>query len=129
MSHFVDVPREAFIAKMKEIGFTQMEPTRQGELVFARRNHNNEELVVKVYSSIAANASSARACGEDAIRVVAVYDPKPPMRGRGLYKAKVLRVTSVDGVLERTVARAREAYAKCNEAVKVIGRPRVSVHA
>lgn len=127
MSHFVEVPREAFIKAMTDAGFTEL-PGNRGELVFIRRNHNNEELLVKIYSSIPRNAVQARDCGEDAIRVVAVYEPPTPMKSRGYYKAKVLRVTSVDGVLQRTLERAREAYAKCNEAAKVVGkRPPKSV--
>lgn len=129
MSHFVDVPREAFIKKMEEAGFTLQAPGAAGELVFVRRNHNNEDLVVKIFSSIPANGATARECGTDAIRVLARYEPKPPAKHRCYYSAKVLRVTSVDGVLERTIERAREAYARCNDAARVIGKPRISVRA
>ncbi len=130
MSNFVEVPRDAFIAKMAEAGFTLsvLSDNVYGEMVFVRRNHYNHDLVVKIYSSIPMNAAQARDCGEDAIRVVAVYDPPPGhgAKGRGLFKAKVLRVTSVEGVLERTLARAREAYVKTNQAARVIG-PAISV--
>lgn len=128
MNKFVDVPREAFEAKMREAGFELELPVRRGQLVFIRRNHNNQELVVKIYSSIPSNAGAARDCGEDSIRVVAVYEP-PKMKSRGLFKAKVLRVNSVEGVLTRTLEQAREAYRRCNDAVKTIGKPRVSVKA
>ncbi len=122
MSKYVEVPREAFEAAMTEAGFK--EEGVRGELMFVRRHARNPELMVKIYSSIARNAGEARDCGEDCIRVVAVYEPPAPMRGRGLYKQRVLRVTSVEGVLERTIARAREAYGKLNEAIKVIGVPK-----
>lgn len=123
MNKYVNLPRDRFIAMMQERGFGVAEDQRSGELVFTRRNHNNHDLVVKVYSSIPIHASVARDCGEDAIRVLACYDP-PKGKGkfRKLEEYKVLRVNSVDGILERTLQRMRDAYADTNKAFKHIGR-------
>jgi hypothetical protein len=71
-----------------------------------------------VYSSIQRGAEEARGCGEDAIRVVALFaDARHqwPARTIPIFKAtRVHRTGSVEAVLERMVDRAREAYAACN---------------
>jgi hypothetical protein len=122
MTRYVEVPREAFEAAMTKAGFK--EEGVRGQLMFVRRHHRNPELKVKIYSSIPRNAGEARDCGEDSIVVVAVYEPPYPMKSRPLYRQRVFRVTSVEGVMERTLERAREAYVKCNEALKAIGVPK-----
>jgi hypothetical protein len=122
MSRYVEVPREVFEAAMTEAGFK--EEGKRGQLMFVRRHHRNPELMVKIYSSIPRNASEARDCGEDSIVVCAVYEPPFPQRSRPLYRQRVFRVTSPEGVMERTLERAREAYGTLNEAIKTIGVPK-----
>lgn len=103
MSTFVEVPEEAFRAFEKK-GFTA---DRSGnELVYRRTSTENPGLTILVYTSVAIGATVARGCGKDAVRVVLVgfmgTRPDGSSRGeRGLFTQKVLRVTSVEGVLNR----------------------------
>jgi len=120
MNKYVEVPRERFEALMREKGF---EPGQAGnEITWERRHATDGRLSVVVYSSIASQASEARACGEDAIRVVALFQwlhrGSNEKRRKHLFSAKVLRVNSVEGVLDRTLQAMRDAYAACNEFIK-----------
>lgn len=120
MNRFVDVPRADFEALMTRSGFVA---GRAGnEITWERRHAVDSRLSVVVYSSIAYNAAEARGCGEDAIRVVGLFQwthrPTGEARRKHLFSAKVLRVNSVEGVLARTLEKMREAYAACNAFAK-----------
>jgi len=117
MAHFVEVPSARLFALLEGAGFTRGVSGR--EVTYTRKHARDERLSVVVYTSAAEGAQDARGCGEDAIRVVGLFSwlhgPTREMRRKNLYKAKVLRVTSIEGVLQRTIEKAREAYAACNE--------------
>ena len=117
MNTYVEVPREALEAKLRSMGFTRDDV--RGEVTYSRRHDKDHKLRVTVYTSVAEFSDKARAKDADAIRVVGqlVWSRRGETveRRKCLYKAKILRVTSVEGVLERVHAKAREAYAALNE--------------
>jgi len=120
MNSFVEVPRERMEVLLIKAGFERGQAGQ--EILYSRRHARDARLSVVVYTSVAAGADDARGCGEDAIRVVAIFTwlhkATQKERHKNLYKARVLRVNSVDGVLERTIEKAREAYAACNDFLK-----------
>ena len=115
---FVPVSATAIRSRLAGAGFTLVPGTR-GEEVYERFHNRDVRYVVRVYSSIQRGAEEARGCGEDAIRVVALFlDGKYnfPARVIPIFKAtRVHRTGTVEGVLDRMIGRAREAYATCNE--------------
>jgi hypothetical protein len=70
---------------------------------------------VKIFTSLPKQVGDARGCGEDAIRVLLVFE-NPVSKASGcLYKAsRVYRTGSEQAVIERTLERARECYAEAN---------------
>jgi len=117
MAHYVEVPAAQLFAKLEAAGFTRGIIGR--EVTYTRAHDLDARLSVVVYTSAAEGAQDARGCGEDAIRVVAAFSwynhGAGEQRRKNLYQQKVLRVTSIEGVLERTIDAARKAYAACNE--------------
>jgi len=115
---FVPVPAAAIRSRLAGAGFLLVPGTR-GEEVYERPHDRDARYVVRVYSSIQRGEEEARDCGEDAIRVVALFvDGKyySPPRTVPIFKAtRVHRTGTVDGVLDRLIERAREAYKACNE--------------
>lgn len=102
---YVEVPFSAFDGLMSACGAVRALGARGEEIVYDRPHDRNPKLVVRIYSSFAIDAVTARACGEDAIRIALVVD------GRGSWSAtKVLRTGTVHGVLDRTRERMRECY-------------------
>lgn len=120
MNAYVEISRERVETYLQEMGF-ERDPVR-GEIVYVRRHKINPALIVKVYTSIAEQGTAVRGRGADAIRVVALLTwtrrGETEMRRKVLFEAKILRVNSIEGVLERTRDKAREAYAACNEFLK-----------
>ena len=117
MNAYVDIPRDKLEALLAGAGF---QPTTAGnELVYTRSHDKDARLSISVYTSISTSASSARARGKDAIRVVALFRwmhaASGQERRKKLFQSRVYRVNGVDGVLERMLERMREAYAACNE--------------
>lgn len=116
MSRFVPVPAAAIRNRLAAAGFVLLTATR-GEEVYERAHHSDPRYIVHVFSSIQRGAGEARACGEDAIRVVALFlDGKyhsPPKVVPIFSATRVFRTGTVDGVLDRMIERAREAYAAC----------------
>jgi|SRR5208282_66121 len=114
---FVPVPASAIRDRLAAAGFRLL-PADRGEEVYERAHDKDARYTVKVYSSIARGGSAVRECGEDAIRVVAVFlDGRfhYPAREMPIFKAtRVHRTGSVEAVLDRMIERAREAYAACN---------------
>ncbi len=120
-SRFVEVPARAIRARLEAAGFT--ETVFFNEVVFIRVHARCRHSEVKVYTSLSVDAGEARAVGTDAIRVVAIYERLTPNRTKPfvkvLYKGKrVHRTGTVEGVLDRLIERAREAYGAINEAMK-----------
>ncbi len=117
---YVEMSREAITTRLEEAGFKR-EP-RSGEITYSRRHDRDTRLVVFVYTSIAEDGSKGRGCGEDAIRVIALFQwtrkGDTQVRSKKLYTGRVFRVTSVEGVLDRMMERARDAYRACNEWLK-----------
>lgn len=113
---YVEVPARALFERLESAGFAR-QPSR-GEVVYARHHDRDPRLVVLVYTSVPQDGDTGRGCGEDAIRLVALFQwtrkGETELRSKRLYTSRVFRVTSVDGVLERMISKAREAYAACN---------------
>lgn len=120
MSTYVEVPREAITGRLEAAGFKR-EPIH-GEVTYSRVHDRDDRLIVIVYTSVPEEGSKGRGCGEDAIRVVALFrwtrQGDTEQRRKKLFQARVFRVTSVEGVLERMMERAREAYGACNQWIK-----------
>jgi len=120
-SRYVEVPAEAIFAKLSGMGFEQ--DVFGGEIVFKLTHKKCKHVTLTVYTSLPARGGDARACGEDAIRVTAVFQRQSPGRDRPftrvMFKSpRVYRTGSVEGVLQRMHERAREAYAAVNEQLK-----------
>lgn len=114
---FVEVPAERLLGFLREKGFVEAPHRARAEVVFERAHQFETRLKVLVYTSVRRGAVRARAKGKDAIRVCAIFDDGE--RSYGVAKLpRVHRTGSVEAVLERLLARAREAYAACNEEAK-----------
>lgn len=113
---FVQVPATAIRSRLAAAGFNLLAQS-VGEEVY-ERSHRDNRYIIHVFSTIQRGAVEARDCGEDAIRVVALFiDGKhySPARTIPIFKAtRVHRTGSVEAVLDRMIERAREAYAACN---------------
>jgi hypothetical protein len=117
MSTFVEVPSARLFERLEAAGFRR---GVQGREVFYERSHAQDgRLSVRVYTSAAEGSDVARDNGADAIRVIAQFQwlhrASNEMRRKNLFQAKILRVTSVEGVLDRMIDAARKAYQACNE--------------
>jgi len=114
---FVPVPASALRDRLAAAGFRLL-PAAHGEEVYERAHDRDARYTVKVYSSIQRGAAEVRECGEDAIRVVALFADSRfhwPAKIVPIFKAtRVHRTGSVEAVLDRMIERAREAYAACN---------------
>jgi hypothetical protein len=112
---YVEVPAERIRETLTKAGFRLMEPAGYGlggEEIYFRAHDKDATYAIKVYSSIQYGRSKARGVGQDAIRVVALR-----FRGQwiGIWKSKrIHRTGTVEGVLERMIERAREAYGFIN---------------
>lgn len=114
---FVPVPAAAIRQRLAAAGFRLLDAAC-GEEVYERAHDKDARYTVKVYSSIQRGAAEVRECGEDAIRVVAIFlDGRFhwPAKEVPIFKAtRVHRTGSIEAVLDRMIERAREAYAACN---------------
>lgn len=112
-SRFIEIPAAAVQERLAAAGFELME-ANHGEKVYLRVHDKDDRYAIKVYSSIQRGESAARKCGADAIRVVALFQPRDKVYP--IFKsARVYRTGTVAGVLDRMVKRMREAYVRCNE--------------
>lgn len=110
-SRYVEVSHAAFEAFLSGKGFAR---TVQGnEIVYVYSHLKNSALKIKVYTSLSDGASAARSCGKDSIKVCAVFDNGRKSFGIAKFP-KVLRTGSEEGVLERVIVRAREAFSSIN---------------
>lgn len=116
MAKYVEVPRDRIEHELWSAGFTRLD--RHGEVVYARQHHYDPSYRVLVYTSVPEHETVARGRGDDAIRVVGqqVLGTRPDQteRVRPVFKGRVYRAGTVEGVLQRMMQRAREAYAACN---------------
>jgi hypothetical protein len=114
---YVQIPREALEAKLQSMGFTRDDV--RGEVTYSRPHHLNRNLRVVVYTSCGEFSQQARDKDADAIRIVGLLTwrrrDEEVDRRKAVFKAKILRVNSVEGVLQRVHEKAREAYAALNE--------------
>lgn len=117
-TRFVTVDREFFCKSLEDKGFA-LDPTATGELVYVRQHHLDSTMYVKIYTSLPINGGNSRSCGSDAIRVVLIFSNPRTQRSGGLFKApRVYRTGSQEAVVERTLQRARQAYAFANARIK-----------
>lgn len=118
MKRFVEVPAERIRETLAKAGFV-LAQARGREEVYERAHHADARYTIKVYSSIARASSTARGCGEDAIRVVATFRAQSTDTiARGVFKAKrIYRTGSVEAVLERMLERMRDAYGFCGKRI------------
>lgn len=133
-SRFVLVPAHAIRSRLSAAGFTLLEG--HGEEVYERRHNRHADFAVKVYTSLPRGGDVVRGCGEDAIRVCAVRyyawhkgeermdlagigGGPQGLRAHGLEsETRVFRTGTVEGVLDRMIERAREAYSFISEQLK-----------
>lgn len=113
---YVEVSRKALLDALFACGFREHLGQGGGELVYSRQHSLDSTMWIKVFTSLPRNAGDARACGKDAIRVLLVFQ-NPVTKASGcLYKtSRVYRTGSEAAVIERTLERAREAYAEANK--------------
>ena len=130
MARYVEVPSAALFGVLEKSGFARAQ-TCGSEVVFecavdvveavgvlraAQMLRPDGTFKVRVYTSVREGEARARKRGADAIRVTLHWEAKGPGPGyygpqeRGLYSQRVFRAGTVEGVLERTLGRMREAY-------------------
>jgi hypothetical protein len=112
MSRFVSVDSERFEQFLQSHNFER--EVFHNEVVYSRKEKKNENLVIKVYTSIRIGDEAARDVGKDAIRVIALFHSKE--KDYPIYKgARVYRTGTEDGVFSRTLDRICEASDRCDE--------------
>jgi hypothetical protein len=113
MANFVAVPTEAIKAFMEAKQFRHT--VQRQEVVYVRTSKRNPNVHIKVYTSITVGRTAVRGAGKDAIRVCVVFDSKARAPfGIGKFPP-VLRVASVESVLERLGSRLQDAAKRANE--------------
>jgi hypothetical protein len=128
---FVNIPPDTLRQALSSAGFTRNPAVRAREEVWDFVHKRDARYIIRVYTTIplvSTNPSSGtssstssstrvRACGNDAIRVVAICaKASPSTEYYGVYKGRrVHRCGSIDGVVSRMLERAREAYRACNQ--------------
>lgn len=117
-SRYTEVNRTAFCSALEAKGFAP-DPEARGELVYQFKHKVDPTMFVKVYTSMPLKAGDARACGEDAIRVLLIFKNEHTGKSGCLHKgSRVYRTGTQEGIIERTLERAREAYAAANARLK-----------
>jgi hypothetical protein len=107
---FITIDRDDFCNALEEKGFSK-DPTAQGELVYVYQHKLDPTMFVKIYTSLPPQRGDTRGCGKDAIRVLLIFKNDRTQRSGCLYKAqRVFRTGTQQGVIERTLERARDAY-------------------
>lgn len=113
---YVELSADVLLAFLAAKGFYEAPHRGKSEIVYERAHEHETRFKVIVYTSIRRGAKLARSKGKDAIRVCAIFDDGP--RTYGVAKLpRVHRTGTVEGVLERVLERAREAYAACNREI------------
>lgn len=111
-TRFVEVPAESIDSLLLGKGFVA--GLQGNEKTYTRVGKDNPLLSIVVYSSVALGASTARGCGDDAIRVILVGEARKVNdvfhRSFCLHKTKkILRTGSVEKILDRVMDRVMEA--------------------
>lgn len=119
MPYYTSIPRDFLCDALEERGFTRSADPHGEELVYERRHHIDPTMYIKVFTSISLDGIETRRRGSDAIRIAVIFkNPRTGVVG-GLYKTRrVNRVGFADQIVERTLQRAREAYAFANQRAK-----------
>ena len=108
-TRYIEVDSDKFETFLKSKGFVREHTEKGKEIVYARCNEFNSNIIVKIYTSITEGAEVARSIGSDAIRVVCIFDNGK--RSFGIAKLpRVYRTGSQEKVEARTLERMREAY-------------------
>lgn len=106
-SRFVNVPANAITDLLDSKGFNK--DVSGKEIVYYMRHRKNPKLILKIYTSLPVDAKKARGCGRDAIRCIGVFEGK--QKTYGIYKGpRTYRTGTVEGVLDRMLTNARNAY-------------------
>jgi hypothetical protein len=114
---YVEVSAKALEDFLASKGFTR--GVQRSEVVYDRVHHRCPHVTVRVYTSLRDGAERARACGKDAIRVVAFRRTTDGRGDRGVAKAtRVFRTGTVDGVLARLYERMRSTYGQATLVVE-----------
>ncbi len=120
MSRYVDVPLRNISFVLVQAGFHRLDV--RGEVTYERKHDLDSKLRVLVYTSVPEFDTVSRSVGKDAIRIVAQLvwyrAGESVPRTKTLYTGRVYRVTSVEGVLERMLDKARQGYAACNAFIR-----------
>lgn len=118
-STFNPVPAATLHEALEAAGFAPILVGR--EYVYERPHHRAPSLKVRVFTSAHVNQSTVAACGKDAIRATLVY-VKPDGTTRGIFKKGTFKIVkrtgTTEGIIERMLERAREAYGKANDIAK-----------
>lgn len=116
MSTFIQLDRVQFLTAMTAAGFTPDAEQSGNELVLSRQHHVDPTMWVKIYTSLPQGGGNGRSCGSDAIRVLLIFRNEKTGRSGCLFKAtRVHRTGTQQGVIDRTIQRAREAYGEGNK--------------
>lgn len=105
------------LGKLEECGFAPLDQEGTKEAVFSREVHGTEgKIRVLVYTTIIAKPDGrfeVRDCGEDSIRVCAVYRSERTDSERGLVKeTRTHRTGEISNIITRVHQRMREVYGK-----------------
>lgn len=112
---YIEVDRTQFENFLSSKGFSQSIVNK--EIVYSRPHADNQNLFVRVYTSISTDNSVARTVGSDAIRVVCVLDNGIKSYGIGKFP-RVYRTGSQESVHARTYERILSAFQRCDEWLK-----------
>lgn len=110
MAAYVKINRVRFCQALEEKGF-KPDPDVVGELVYSFQHKLDPTMYVKIYTSLPLAGGNGRSAGADAIRVILIFKNERTGKSGKLYTTpRVYRSGTEEGVIERTLERAREAY-------------------
>lgn len=112
-AHYVEIDTASFEEFLMKHGFSRSR--FNNEVVYEKAfDAKNPNLKIKVFTSGSVGEQTAREVGQDAIRVVAIFEKGE--RFYPIFKGKrVHRTTSLESVCERTLERIAAANARCEE--------------
>ena len=120
-TRFVTIDRDVFCKALESWGFSVDEVSTEKchELIYRRQHHLDPTMFIKVCTSLPAKRGDTRKNGSDSIKIMLIFDNGK--RSGCLYKAtRVFRTGTEEGVIERTLDRAREAYKVGNQRARGI---------
>ena len=113
MAQYVAVPAQDLEQFLQAKGFGRT--VQRNEVVYVRASKRDPNVLLKIYTSIHDGNSVVRAAGRDAIRVCTVWDNQ---HGKSFGIGKfppIMRVYSVQSVLNRLLERIQQAAKRGNE--------------